>query len=64
MPTFVFLDQLKVAPVTALPGVYWKALPLQIALGVVVVFNLGVGFTFTVTISVFEHPFEVTVNAY
>ena len=64
IPVTVFLDQFNTEPATQPLGLYWKAVPLQIALGVVVLLNLGVGFTFTVTISVFEHPLEVTVNAY
>ena len=49
IPATAALVHAKVAPAVALVAVYPKALPLQIAAGVRVLFNLGLGLTVTVT---------------
>ena len=47
-----------------LVGVYAKVEPEQIVGGVKVLVNAGVGFTTTVTLLSFEHPFAAIVYTY
>jgi hypothetical protein len=64
IPATNALDQLNVAPVTELVGVYVKGDPEQISAGANVLVRSGIGFTRTVTFWVLEHPFADRVNSY
>ena len=60
MPATEALLQLNVEPDVALVAVYVKAVPLQMAAGVNVLLNTGVGLTATTTFCpVFEQPADV-----
>ena len=61
MPATTALVHEKVDPAVALVAVYPKAVPLQIAAGVNVLLNTGIGLTVTVTLCGLAHVFAVVM---